>query len=308
MRYGIIGIFSDRLTLEVHEQQDGRFFKLYSRCQPLYLSSCLEEGSFTEQGQQLLAEGISQLLEDAHLLLCQKALAFATSVLRYAANREEVCQKLLHLFSLPVTVLTGQEQCCFSAQELPDSAAGSGLGCCIGGESVQIFSYRGKQLVQWASLPTGYLSLKRRFVPSLFPTAAEEQQMEQDLLPLLEGYPHFLKTNHRTLHVTGFGAQQAALLHLSFSGNQPGFGPSLWREGDFPLVFQLLRSPNLSGAELVQKLFPHFAPCLFPTLILMRAIGRLTGAEEQVIYPSSLSGPFLQQHAELPVESQEITA
>lgn len=302
MRYCVIGIHSDRVVMEIREQCDSGFISLLQEKETVLLENYLSPHGLTVEGQELLFEALEQLLSYGQKLICDDIFCFATSILRYASNSQDILCKMEKQLDLKVKILSGAQQAQLCCQEIGKAVGqNAGIGCQIGGGSTQIFLFSGGVMQEFASLPIGHAMLYNRYVSSILPNSVEAQLMRQAISDAVQSCPFRLEQHHRTIYMMGECCENVAKLHLSTGGNLTAdILDGLKRQttgrpialDDYILIAELLRNRNLNGAALLNRMFPDCTTTVFPAMIMMQTIGTLFGTEEHIIVRGSLEHAY----------------
>ena len=92
--------------------------------------------------------------------------AVATSAIREAPNREDLLEQVRERTSLPVRVISTEEEARYGYLAIANSTTLSdGFGVDIGGGSVQVMRLAGRRLEESASWPLGAVRMSERFLP-----------------------------------------------------------------------------------------------------------------------------------------------
>lgn len=286
--------------MEIREQCDSNYITLLQEKEMVLLENYLSPRGLTIEGQELLLETLEHMLSYGQKLICDHIFAFSTSILRYAFNREEILNKLQMQLDLSAQVLTGAQQAELSCKEIVNSIeTRCGLGCQIGGGSTQIFFFRDGQIQDFISIPLGHAMLYNRHVASVLPTSVESQKIKQDIINAIKEYPFPKDKRQRTIYMMGECCENVAKLHFSASGNvMPDLTKKRQMHGrsininDYNLLSDLLRNRNLNGAALLNRMFPDCTTTVFPTMLIMEAIGIALEGEEHVVVKGNLEGAY----------------
>ncbi len=116
-----------------------------------------------------------------------KILAFATSAVREAENRERLLGPLRRDEGIEVRVLTGAEEARLGAHAAIDDLPGfEGVVADLGGGSLQLTTVRGGRVTGTASMPLGTVRMTRAYVHSDPPEPRELRALRSEVRGRLE--------------------------------------------------------------------------------------------------------------------------
>jgi exopolyphosphatase / guanosine-5'-triphosphate,3'-diphosphate pyrophosphatase len=175
----------------------------------------------------------------------------ATAALRNAANGIEVAGQIERLCSVPVRILSGDDEA-----RLVYRAVIQGLGSSarrnscvvfdIGGGSTEVVSGVGELPGRWVSLPFGAVSLTERHLASNPPTPAEVEELRQGVMDILMHECAYMPAQTPLLAGVGGTVSLLAALDLRLKIYEPALleGLAIGRERLDALIQRILASTH----------------------------------------------------------------
>ena len=165
MLYPVIDIGSNTVKIAILDAD--RLFSshpIYFKAVPLGLRSKVENGRLCDCAIKELGAELAAFQNTAKQYTSQTPLAFATASLRGLDNVDEVLSYVLSESGIAVEVLSGDREAYYSFLGARRGAMrGTGIVADLGGGSMELVTFAGKNIKHSVSLPIGCLPLYHRY-------------------------------------------------------------------------------------------------------------------------------------------------
>jgi exopolyphosphatase/guanosine-5'-triphosphate,3'-diphosphate pyrophosphatase len=167
-RIGIADLGSNSFRLVVYGYEEGRWWQ---HADEIREAVRISEGSGDDG--KLKRKPMERAIRTAEVFdaYCgaagvEQVVAVATSAIRDAPNRDELLEAIEERTSLPVRVISTEEEARYGYLAIANSTTlNDGFGVDIGGGSVQVTHVQDRQLAACASWPLGAVRMSERFLP-----------------------------------------------------------------------------------------------------------------------------------------------
>ncbi len=280
MRYGLIDIGSNTIRGVVYEAEGTSFKELITKKEFTGILNYIEDGCLNDAGLLVLKETVARLFSFCRLLNCAETHAFATASLRNLQNGPAVLAKLAQE-GLTVRLLSAKEEAaCDFYGLLAAGCPDNGLGFDLGGGSCQIFTYEKIRLQQSVSLPMGSLAMYNSFVRGILPTQKERKAIAKFAQKQLAPYSFLSDCGYQTIFAIGGTIRATAKLHRAFLGQDIPINGYLLQVSQLEDLCALLKSLDMQGIRMMEKVAPERITTLLPGLTVIQAVCRYTGAQQ----------------------------
>ena len=278
MNYGVIDIGSNTIRLVVYNctiNPEGRnvLEQLFSGKETVGLANYAANQTLSHEGIERACSVLLGFQKNLKSLGIQKVSVFATASLRNVSNTQEAVGIIHEKTGFSVNVLSGEEEARLDfagASYLMPMASGGLVD--IGGGSTEFVQFKEKQIINAASMPFGSLSMYRKYVSELLPTAKEYSEIK-----------HHVREALKTLPVPAGSAEGNTLCGLggSIRACAKLMGDSL-KDGAFPAkqTDQILENLSKSKKQILNAILraaPDRVHTIIPGMIILQTIADYFG-------------------------------
>ncbi|MFB5662075.1 exopolyphosphatase [Alteribacillus sp. HJP-4] len=268
-KVGVIDIGSNSIRLVIHEVDEKRGFReIHNLKKVARLSDHInEEQKLTIKGFEVLKNALIQFEEVMSFHRVASVQAVATAAIRNAANQQRIIDYIQTETSLPVRVLSGEEEAYYGYLAVVNSTSvKEGITIDIGGGSTEITMFKDKKLIHSHSFPFGALTLKKKYLQDTNGNKAELKK----LASFVKDEFSKLEWLHRSkLPVIGIGgsARNMALVHQAETKYPlSGLHQYIISTKGVMSTLDLFESNSLSERENIEGLSKDRADVIIPAV------------------------------------------
>ncbi|MBR3611152.1 MAG: hypothetical protein IKL57_06840 [Oscillospiraceae bacterium] len=174
MRIGIIDFGTNTLRLDIFETEDREYRSIYDFAIYSKIVENTVGTSLSQEGIEHVIQAIEEHQQACRHYRCDRVECFSTASLRFIDNAESVLEQVEFRTGIKIRMISGDEEANYDYLALRSiSDSESGIGCDLGGGSIQVFTYDKNGPVKSASYPLGSSRTAKRFVKGEIPTAEE---------------------------------------------------------------------------------------------------------------------------------------
>lgn len=198
-RVGIIDIGSNSIRLAIYETTPQGYYRLINEIKESARLSGKMNAAGAMEAKEIhsIVPILRQFREVCGAYGCRTLRVAATAAIRNAANAQEIGRMLEEETGLPVEILTGEQEAYFGFVAVAGGMViEDGFLIDIGGGSTEITYFRGRTLIESASLPIGAVNAQVKFgvaeepwPPEQIAQLQEEVRRMLDSLPWIGAYP-----------------------------------------------------------------------------------------------------------------------
>src|SRR3954463_660247 len=186
MRLGVLDIGSNSVQLQIVETYPGAPpLPTHAVKEPTRLAECFEpDGSISAAGVERVVEAVRSAMSAARRFSVEELFAFATSVVRDAANCDEIVARLERDAGVAPQLLSGEDEAWLTylaVRRWYGWSAGRLLLLDIGGGSMEIVLGRDAEPELAVSLPLGARRLTGELLPDDPPSSAQVKRLRQHI-------------------------------------------------------------------------------------------------------------------------------
>ena len=167
----------------------------------------------------------------------------------------------------------------------------NGLLIDLGGGSMELVKYQGRDILSSCSLSLGSLSLYSRYVSYLHPTKAERKAIRAQVSEQLERLDPDPSPIAHACGVGGTARAACKVANLAFGRSQDCLTLSA---KELHKLLKLLRDPDREMLGLMLKAAPDRIHTLVPGLIVLNTVARTYGLEDITISRCGVREGYLQ--------------
>ena len=218
---GIIDLGSNTIRLSIYQCENGHGRLLTNRKVMAGLAGYVVDGELSQDGIQVAC----QTLEEYKALMSNLGFAnlrvFATASLRNVSNTDEAVSQIQASTGLAVDVISGTEEARLSfLGAVQGQGPEEGLLIDLGGGSMELVQYQGRNIRSSCSLSLGSLSLYSRYVSYLHPTKAERKAIRAQVNEQLERHDPAPAPIAHACGVGGTARAACKVANLAFGRSQ----------------------------------------------------------------------------------------
>lgn len=288
MRIGIIDFGTNTLRLDIFETEDREYrsiydFAIYSRIVENTVGT-----SLSQDGIEHIIQAIEEHQRACRHYRCDRVECFSTASLRYIDNAADVLEQVDFRTGIKIRMISGDEEAEYDYLALKSiSDDKTGIGCDLGGGSIQVFTYDEKGPVKSASFPLGSSRTAKRFVKDAIPTAEEIAAIKKCVGDSLEE-AGFVPCGG-TLFAMGGTAK--AIQKLYNAAVRKGGKLSL---EDLNLMIQLLTEKPDEAVELIADVAPKRTRTLVPGMAVLAGVMEKTCCDGMDIHAVGVREGFME--------------
>ncbi len=192
MRIGIIDLGTNTLRLNIFEAEDDERHIVYDGVVYSRVVENTVDNRLSQDGIEHIIEGIEEHRNVCRHYRCDRVVCFSTASLRYLENADDVVDQVAFRTGISIRRISGDEEAEYDYFALRRvSGAESGIGCDLGGGSIQILLFGKDGLIKSASFPLGSSRMAKAHVAGEFPTAEETVAIKGEITAALkkESFP-----------------------------------------------------------------------------------------------------------------------
>lgn len=192
MRIGIIDFGTNTLRLNIFEAEDDERHMIYDGVVYSRVVENTVGNILSQEGVERIIEGIEEHQSVCRHYRCDRVVCFSTASLRYLENADDVAEQVAFRTGISIRRISGSEEAEYDYLALRRAAgAESGVGCDLGGGSIQILLFGKGGLTKSASFPLGSSRMAKAHVAGDFPTAEETAAIKEEIRAALkkEAFP-----------------------------------------------------------------------------------------------------------------------
>lgn len=179
--YGVIDIGSNTIRLSVYKKVDGDIRLILNKKHMTGLAGYVNAyGYLTENG---IRKAIRDLMDFKHIIdniELKEIFVFATASLRNIKNTDDAMSQIKHMTGFDIELISGEMEAKYDFYGATRfMKLNSGLLVDIGGGSTELVHFTDGSIDEAISIPMGSLSLYKKFVSEILPTAGEMDAMKK---------------------------------------------------------------------------------------------------------------------------------
>ncbi|MBQ5323181.1 MAG: hypothetical protein J6J07_07060 [Oscillospiraceae bacterium] len=219
---------------------------------------------------------------------CDRVECFSTASLRYIDNAEDVLEQVEFRTGIRIRMISGDEEAEYDYLALKSVLAEpSGIGCDLGGGSLQVFTFDEKGPKKSASYPLGSSRTAKNFVKGDIPTMEEISAIKNCVAKSLETTG--IEPAGKILFAMGGTAK--AIKKLYNAAIEKGEELSL---RNVNVMLKLLSEAPEEAKELISGIAPKRIRTLVPGLAVLAGVMEKAGCEGMKIYSVGVREGFME--------------
>lgn len=288
MRIGIIDFGTNTLRLDIFETEDREYrsiydFAIYSRIVENTVGT-----SLSQDGIEHVIQAIEEHQQACRHYRCDRVECFSTASLRYIDNAESVLEQVEFRTGIKIRMISGDEEAEYdylAIKSVIDEK--SGIGCDLGGGSLQVFTFDESGPKKSASYPLGSSRTAKRFVKSAIPTMEEISAIKNCVKESL-AHTGFEPVGGILFAMGGTAKAIKALYNATI---EKGDILSLRNAN---ITLRLLTEAPDEAVELISAFAPKRTKTLVPGLAVLTAVMEKSGCDGMKIYSVGVREGFME--------------
>ncbi len=288
MRIGIIDFGTNTLRLNIFETEDKEYRSIYDFAIYSKIVENTVGTSLSQDGIEHVIQAIEEHQQACRHYRCDSVECFSTASLRYIDNAEDVLEQVEFRTGIKIKMITGDEEahCDYLAIKSVTTEE-SGIGCDLGGGSIQVFVYDKSGPKKSASFPLGSSRTAKRFVKGSVPTVPEIAEIKKCVFDSLseEGF----SSCGGTLFAMGGTAKAIQKLYnvTIKKGNEITLA-------DINLMLSLLTEKPDEALELIADVAPKRKHTLIPGMAVLAGVMEKMGCDKMNVYSVGVREGFME--------------
>jgi len=288
MRIGIIDFGTNTLRLNIFETEDKEYRSIYDFAIYSKIVENTVGTSLSQEGIEHIIQAIEEHQQACRHYRCDRVECFSTASLRYVDNAEDVLEQVEFRTGIKIKMISGDEEAKFDYLAIKSvTKEKSGIGCDLGGGSLQVFVYDKNGPKQSKSFPLGSSRTAKRFVKGAVPTAKEIDDIKKCVCDSLSE-SGFVSCGG-TLFAMGGTAK--AIQNLYNRTIKPGNEVPL---KDANLMLSLLAEKPEEALELIADIAPNRLRTLVPGLAVLSGVMEKMNCDKMKIYSVGVREGFME--------------
>ncbi|MBR5311111.1 MAG: hypothetical protein IKU42_08335 [Oscillospiraceae bacterium] len=288
MRIGIIDFGTNTLRLNIFETEDREYRSIYDFAIYSKIVENTVGTSLSQDGIEHVIQAIEEHQQACRHYRCDRVECFSTASLRYIDNAEDVLEQVEFRTGIKIKMISGDEEanCDYLAIKSVTEEK-CGIGCDLGGGSIQVFVYDENGPIKSASFPLGSSRTAKRFVKGQIPTEKEISDIEKCVMDSLD--ESGFSPCGGTLFAMGGTAKAIQKLYNTTikKGNEIPLS-------DVNLMLSLLTEKPEEALELISDIAPKRQRTLVPGMAVLSGVMKKMGCDGMKIYSVGVREGFME--------------
>lgn len=289
MRIGIIDFGTNTLRLDIFETECGDYRSIYDNAIFSHIIENTVGSSLSQEGIEHVIQAIEEHQSVCRHYRCDRIECFATASLRYIDNAGDVLEQVEFRSGIKIKMINGDEEADYDFRALKSVISErSGIGCDLGGGSMQLFFFDESGPTRSKSFALGSSRVAKNFVVGAIPTPEEIENIKADVKKQLSeaGFSGRSKT------LSAMGGTAKAVKRLCSSVLNINGSVSLNELNG--IIKAVCEAPDES-AELFENFEPKRARTMTPGMAVLATIMEQTCCEKMDVYSVGVREGFLQK-------------
>lgn len=288
MRIGIIDFGTNTLRLDIFETEDREYRSIYDFAIYSKIVENTVGTSLSQDGIEHVIQAIEEHQQACRHYRCDRVECFSTASLRYIDNAADVLEQVEFRTGMKIRMISGDEEAEYDYLALKSVVdVSAGIGCDLGGGSLQVFTFDENGPQKSASYPLGSSRTAKRFSKSAVPTMEEIAAIKNCVAESLS------ETGFEKIGGTLFamGGTAKAIKNLYNAAIEKGDRLSL---RNVNIMLKLLSEAPEEAVELISGIAPKRTRTLVPGLAVLAGVMEKAGCDGMKIYSVGVREGFME--------------
>lgn len=288
MRIGIIDFGTNTLRLDIFETEEREYRSIYDFAIYSKIVENTVGNSLSQDGIEHIIQAIEEHQQACRHYRCDRTECFSTASLRYIDNAADVLEQVKFRTGIKIRVISGDEEAEYDYLALKSVVdVPSGIGCDLGGGSLQVFTFDENGPQKSASYPLGSSRTAKNFVKGEIPTMDEISAIKNRVF--------------ESLSKTGFGKTGGTLFAMGGTAKAiKKLYNTVIEKGDkltlknAKIMLELLTEAPAEAKELIADIAPKRIRTLVPGLAVLTGVMEKAGCDGMKIYSVGVREGFME--------------
>lgn len=288
MRIGIIDFGTNTLRLDIFETEDREYRSIYDFAIYSKIVENTVGSSLSQDGIEHIIQAIEEHQQACRHYRCDRVECFSTASLRYINNAEDVLEQVEFRTGMKIRMISGDEEAEYDYLAIRSVISEkSGIGCDLGGGSLQVFTFDENGPKKSASYPLGSSRTAKNFVKGDIPTMEEISAIKKCVAESLS------ETGFETVGgiLFAMGGTAKAIKTLYNAVIEKGDIVSLKNAN---IMLKLLSESPMEAKELIADIAPKRIRTLVPGLSVLTGVMEKSGCDGMKIYSVGVREGFME--------------
>lgn len=299
MRIGIIDFGTNTIRLDIFEVDGDNYSIIFDNAIFSHIIENTVENSLTQDGIEYVIQAIEEQQAACHHYRCDKIECFSTASLRYIDNADSVVEQVAFRSGINIKRISGDEEASYDYRALKRaSGCESGVGCDLGGGSLQVFTFDKNGPTRSQSFALGSSRMAKEYVSGEVPAPEEAAAIMSRVKDELSA-AGFAPAGGKLLAMGGTAKAVNRLYRLT-TKSSGAIGAA-----ELDAMLKVLCEQPEETVDLLSDIEPRRAHTLTPGLAVLTALAEHMGCSEMEVYAVGVREGFLEALLEQPPEEPE---
>lgn len=299
MRIGIIDFGTNTIRLDIFEVDGDNYSIIFDNAIFSHIIENTVENSLTQDGIEYVIQAIEEQQAACHHYRCDKIECFSTASLRYIDNADSVVEQVAFRSGINIKRISGDEEASYDYRALKRaSGCESGVGCDLGGGSLQVFTFDKNGPTKSQSFALGSSRMAKEYVSGEVPAPEEAAAIMSRVKDELSA-AGFAPAGGKLLAMGGTAKAVNRLYRLT-TKSSGAIGAA-----ELDAMLKVLCEQPEETVDLLSDIEPRRAHTLTPGLAVLTALAEHMGCSEMEVYAVGVREGFLEALLEQPPEEPE---
>ncbi len=288
MRIGIIDFGTNTLRLNIFETDDKKYYSIYDFAIYSKIVENTVGTSLSQDGIEHIIQAIEEHQQACKHYRCDRVECFSTASLRYIDNANDVLDQVEFRSGIKIKMISGDEEAHYDYLALKSvSDEKFGVGCDLGGGSLQVFTYGEFGPTNSASFPLGSSRTAARFCKNPIPTLAEIAEIKKTVGEYLSDED--FEFSGKTLFAMGGTAK--AIMALCNKLDSEGNVISL---SGLNKVMKNFAEKPANASEIIKEVAPNRVRTLVPGMAVLAGVMEFLKCKEMEVHSVGVREGFME--------------
>ncbi len=288
MRIGVIDFGTNTLRLNIFETDENSYYSIYDFAIYSKIVENTVDNKLTQDGIEHVIQAIEEHQQACKHYRCDRIECFSTASLRYIENAADVLEQVEFRSGIKIRMISGDLEARYDYLALKSVVkVPEGLGCDLGGGSIQVFTFGEYGPTKSASFPLGSSRTAAKFTKNGIPTKDEIAAIKNCVWEYLDE-AEFIPCG-KTLFAMGGTAKAIQNLcnKLDCEGNKISL------TGLNKILEHFSHNPK-EGAEIIAETAPNRTRTLLPGMAVLVGVMEKLCCDEMDVYSVGVREGFLE--------------